>query len=193
MHFKISSAKWLPFCLGVDVLNGIHIMFREGLSLVNINQSLHLYPSCQLLVSVCPGRPIDLCVNRKALLVCSPVTRATSWLTVVEVTCSDFRLESIFSYVPMLSTHTLTGTDNEVIIESLMYSQLYRHSYDPILAQPLQWRHNERNGISNHQPHDCLLNRLFKAQIKENIKAPHHWPLRGELTGCRWFSHTKGQ
>ena len=25
----------------------------------------------------------------------------------------------------------------------------------------LQWRHNERDGVSNHQPHDCLLNRLF--------------------------------
>ena len=34
----------------------------------------------------------------------------------------------------------------------------------------LQWRHNGRDGVSNHQPHDCLLNRLFKAQIKENIK-----------------------
>ena len=36
----------------------------------------------------------------------------------------------------------------------------------------LQWRHNGRDGISNHQPHDCLLNRLFKAQIKVDIKAP---------------------
>ena len=34
----------------------------------------------------------------------------------------------------------------------------------------LQWRHNERDGISNHQPHDCLLNCLFKR--RENIKAP---------------------
>ena len=25
----------------------------------------------------------------------------------------------------------------------------------------LQWRHNEHDGVSNHQPHDCLLNRLF--------------------------------
>ena len=41
----------------------------------------------------------------------------------------------------------------------------------------LQWRHNERDGVSNHQPHDCLLNRLFKAHIIENIKAPRHWPL----------------
>ena len=25
----------------------------------------------------------------------------------------------------------------------------------------LQWRHNGRDGVSNHQPHQCLLNRLF--------------------------------
>ena len=34
----------------------------------------------------------------------------------------------------------------------------------------LQLRHNERDGVSNHQPHDCLLKRLFKAQIKETSK-----------------------
>ena len=47
----------------------------------------------------------------------------------------------------------------------------------------LQWRHNERDGVSNHQSHGCLLNRLFKSPIKENIKAPRHWPLCGEFTG----------
>ena len=26
----------------------------------------------------------------------------------------------------------------------------------------LQWRHNERDGVSNHQRLDCLLNRLFR-------------------------------
>ena len=54
-------------------------------------------------------------------------------------------------------------------------------------------RHNERDGVSIHQPHDCLLNRLFKTQIKENIKAPRHWPLCGELTGDRWIPRAKGQ
>ena len=29
-------------------------------------------------------------------------------------------------------------------------------------AFPLQWRHNGRDDISNHQPHDCLVNRLFR-------------------------------
>ena len=34
----------------------------------------------------------------------------------------------------------------------------------------LQWRHNGLDGSSNHQPHDFLLKRLFKAQIKETSK-----------------------
>ena len=57
----------------------------------------------------------------------------------------------------------------------------------------LQWLHNERDGVSNHQHRDCLLNRLFKAQIKENIKALRHWPLCGEFTGDRWISRENGQ
>ena len=57
----------------------------------------------------------------------------------------------------------------------------------------LEWLHNGRDGVLNHQPNDCLLNRLFKAQIKENIKAPRHWPLRRVFTGDRWIPRTKGQ
>ena len=57
----------------------------------------------------------------------------------------------------------------------------------------LQWRHNERDGVSNYQPHYFLLNRFFKAQIKENIEAPHHWPFWGEFTDDRWIPRTKDQ
>ena len=39
-----------------------------------------------------------------------------------------------------------------------------------IIKAPLQWRHNEHHGVANHQPRDGLLNRLFKAQIKETSK-----------------------
>ena len=35
---------------------------------------------------------------------------------------------------------------------------------------PLQWRHNEPVCVSNHQPHDCLLNRLFRRRSKETSK-----------------------
>ena len=34
----------------------------------------------------------------------------------------------------------------------------------------LQWRHNGRNSVSNHQPHDCLLNCLFRRRWKKTLK-----------------------
>ena len=34
----------------------------------------------------------------------------------------------------------------------------------------LQWRHNERDGVSNHQPDDCLLNGLFGCRSKKTSK-----------------------
>ena len=58
---------------------------------------------------------------------------------------------------------------------------------------PLQWGHNERDGVSNHQPHDCLLKRLFRRRPKKTSKLhiaglcagnspvtgefPHKWPV----------------
>ena len=34
----------------------------------------------------------------------------------------------------------------------------------------LQWRHNGCDGVSNHQPHDCLLNRLFRSKKKLKLR-----------------------
>ena len=34
----------------------------------------------------------------------------------------------------------------------------------------LHWRHNDHDGVSNHQPHDCLLNRLFRRRSKKTSK-----------------------
>ena len=34
----------------------------------------------------------------------------------------------------------------------------------------LHWRHNEHGGVSNHQPHGCLLNRLFRHRSKKTSK-----------------------
>ena len=49
----------------------------------------------------------------------------------------------------------------------------------------LQWRHNGLAGISNHQPHDCLPNRLFTRRSKKTSKLSvtglcvgiHRWPV----------------
>ena len=37
-------------------------------------------------------------------------------------------------------------------------------------AYPLQWRHNGFDGVSNHQPHHCLLSRLFWRRSKKTPK-----------------------
>ena len=34
----------------------------------------------------------------------------------------------------------------------------------------LQWRHNGHDGVLNHQPHDCLINRLFGRKSKKTSK-----------------------
>ena len=53
---------------------------------------------------------------------------------------------------------------------------------------PLQWRHNECDCVSNHQPHDCLLNRLFRQRSKKTLKlrvtglCAGNSPVTGEFT-----------
>ena len=60
-----------------------------------------------------------------------------------------------------------------------------------ILLPPLQWCHNGGNSISNHQPHDCLLNGLFRRRSKKTWKlrvtglcagnSPHKWPVTRKM------------
>ena len=63
---------------------------------------------------------------------------------------------------------------------------------------PLRWRHSGRDGVSNHKPHDCLLNRLFRRKSKKTSKlrvtgfvggihrgpvnSPHKWPVTREMS-----------
>ena len=55
------------------------------------------------------------------------------------------------------------------------------------VPKPLHWRCNDHDGVSNHQPNGCLQS-FIQAQIKENIKAPRHWPLCREFTGTGEFA-----
>ena len=61
----------------------------------------------------------------------------------------------------------------------------------------LRWRHNEWDGVSNHQPYDCLLNCLSGRRSKKTSKPaslafvrgihrrpvnyPHKWPVTRKL------------
>ena len=53
---------------------------------------------------------------------------------------------------------------------------------------PLQWRHNELDGVSDHQPHDCLLNRLFGRRSKKTSKLRATGLCAGNSPGTGEFS-----
>ena len=40
------------------------------------------------------------------------------------------------------------------------------------LIKTLPWRHNGRDGVSSHQPYDCLLDHLFRRRSKKTSKIP---------------------
>ena len=64
-------------------------------------------------------------------------------------------------------------------------------------SQTLQRRHNGHDSVSNHQPHDSLLNRLFRRRSKKKSKlrvtglcagihrrpvnSPHKWPVTRKM------------
>ena len=80
------------------------------------------------------------------------------------------------------------------------HDRLVHDRYEPISS--LQWRHND--GVSNHQPHDCLLKRLFRRRSKKTSKlrvtglCEGNSPVTGEFPARRasnaenvsiWWSH----
>ena len=76
----------------------------------------------------------------------------------------------IYQYIPVVM--------GQVILQAI--AELYT---------ALHWRHNGRHSISNHQPHDCLLNRLFRLRSKKTsklcvtgfVRGIHHSPGPGEF------------
>ena len=68
---------------------------------------------------------------------------------------------------------------------SQRWIQLLNATTDFRFCYVLQWRLNERDGVSNHQPLDCLLNCLFRRRSKKSSKLRvtglcagiHRWPV----------------
>ena len=47
---------------------------------------------------------------------------------------------------------------------------LAQHACQIFHTSSLHWRHNDHDGVSNHQPYGCLLNRLFRRRSKKTSK-----------------------
>ena len=57
-----------------------------------------------------------------------------------------------------------------ITIYIIIFQEEIFASLGPESNDPLQWRHNERDGVSNHLPNDCLLSRLFRHRSKKTSK-----------------------
>ena len=75
------------------------------------------------------------------------------------------------------------------------------YMFDQHCIRTLQWRHNDHDGVSNHQPNHCLLNLLFGCRLKKTSKlrvtglcagnspvnSPHKWPVTRKM--FPWWHH----
>ena len=59
-------------------------------------------------------------------------------------------------------TASLYWNGPKIIIDECLNTQMNIYA--------LQWRHNDRDGVSNQQRIDCLLNRLFRRRSMETSK-----------------------
>ena len=70
-----------------------------------------------------------------------------------------------------------------------MQNSTLSHYKQLSFVKTLQRRHNGFGGVSNHQPHDFLLSRLFgrrskktsKLRVRWPVNSPHKWPLTGKM------------
>ena len=80
------------------------------------------------------------------------------------------------NYAP-LAGHTIREAHNTISPINCLYGQKFLSiAYITMTSQWARWRLKSRASPLFTQP-------FIRAQIKENITAPRHWPLSGEFTG----------
>ena len=74
-----------------------------------------------------------------------------------------------FSYFYIRAINQYKHRHSWTVLETVIYTQhiIYLSSHEHIA---LLWRRNGRGSVSNHQPHECLNNRLFRRRSKKASK-----------------------
>ena len=96
----------------------------------------------------------------------------------IDRSLQDLRLSPIFNFEVLYYDATLHALDKDSMA---------------VLTVPLRWRHNGRVGVSNHQPYDYLLNRLFRRRSKKTSKLRITGLCAGNSPDNRWIPRANGQ
>ena len=149
MNLRMPSGKWRPFCLGLRV----NFQLNNPVELANVPQMYHtddisksfywmdiIVFQFKLHWNIFPGGQSSICQYW-----------FREWLgDVSDTPLSEQRWPSSLIYVTRPQW-----------VNTCPYLSWYT---------ALRWRHNKHHCVSNHQPHDCLLNRLFRCRSKEISK-----------------------
>ena len=100
----------------------------------------------------------------------SSIERLHGWDLYIS-TC-QIKYQSLFACIIIVCLHWKRWErDRWQNLFSAFKQVVYERGYRAVISFiPLQWRHNGRYGVSNHQPHDCLLKRLFRRRTKKTSK-----------------------
>ena len=104
--------------------------------------------------------PMD---NRSGLVQLIAWCRTVSWTPDF---CSSFVLAVLYTLVCNIGMHC---NEIQLYVVKLYHLAITRHDIHS-KNKSLQWRHNGHDSVSNHQPHDCFLNRLFWRRSKKTSK-----------------------
>ena len=91
----------------------------------------------------------------------------------------EYHKDRFWALLFLQFTHCLLMTSLESMVSN---STCMPTTVSCILHLALQWRHNDHDGVSMHQPHGCLLNRLFRRISKNASKLRVTGLLCGEFT-----------
>ena len=75
----------------------------------------------------------------------------------------------LYEWVPLFIKSWLLITLRVIQVFEGTYLKYANFVYQPVRSIS-QWRHNERDGVSNHRRNDCLLNHLFRRRSKKTSK-----------------------
>ena len=118
------------------------------------------------------------CVCQRYHKECSTRTCADDCYNCTYELSLDF-FQQLYTYIYIYIYWSIHQTQSWIVIietslNSIVWNIQYRLSiYCKLLCNlllSLQWRYTGRDGVSNQQPHHCLLNRLFRHRSKKTSK-----------------------
>ena len=111
---------------------------------------------------------------------------------------SQFSQNNHCSKAPVISSRLCGQWSIHAACEELLSLPcFYAHPQLRLVSVPLRWRLNGSHGVSNHQHHGCLLNRLFRRKSKKTptlrvtglcagnspgpVNYSHKWPVKRKM------------